>query len=310
MTNKLISIIIPCYNKGDYLGDTLESLLSQSYINWECILIDDGSSDNSREVAETFCNKDSRIKYSWKENSGVADTRNKGIDLSTGDFIMFLDADDALFTEKLSVTIDAFIKNPGIDVVYSNFLFIFNNDFTRPRKPAFRVKLKRDVYTDIIKSWDSTLLVPIHSCVYRRSLLLKNKIVFCNILRNKEDWDFLIHVAMATDKFLYIDQYLCSYRVVPKSRSSELSTMMIGTDELFQKHMNSKSIDSIAFNLRYRLILNRIYTLIGKTQDKNSLAMYSISNQPEFRRAYYLNTPLAIFVIIKMTIFKIYRYWQ
>lgn len=310
MTSGLITIIIPCYNKGDYLGDTLDTLLSQSYINWECIVIDDGSSDNSRQVAESFCSKDSRITYSWKENSGVADTRNKGISLSTGEYIMFLDADDTLSTEKLGSTIEAFIKHPEIDVVYSNFLFIFNNDFTKPRKPSFRVKLKKDVYTDIIKSWDSTLLVPIHSCVYRRLFLLNTKIVFCSLLKNKEDWDFLINVAMATDKFLFVDQYLCSYRVTPESRSSELGTMIIGTDELFQKHINKKSIYSIAFNLRYRLILNRIYTLIGKTQDKNSIDMYSIAGQPGFMRAYYLNTPLVIFVIIKMTIYKIYRLWR
>ena len=310
MTSGLISIIIPCYNKDDYIGDTLDTLLSQSYTNWECIIIDDGSSDNSRQVAESFCSKDSRITYSWKENSGVADTRNKGIGFSTGDFIMFLDADDTLSAEKLSVTIEAFTKNPEIDVVYSNFLFIFNNDFTKPRKPSFRVKLKKDAYTDIIKSWDSTLLVPIHACVYRRSFLLKNNIVFCNILKNKEDWDFLIQVAMATDKFLYIDQYLCSYRVVPQSRSAKVGTMIIGTDELFHKHMNSKSINSIAFNLRYRIILNRLYTLIGRTRDKNCLSMYSIANQSGFKRAYYKNTPFAIFDIIKMTIYKIYRLWQ
>ena len=154
------------------------------------------------------------------------------------------------------------------------------------------------------------MLVPIHACVYRRSFLLENNITFCSILKNKEDWDFLIKVAMATDKFRYIDQHLCTYRVVMQSRSTNVGTMIVGADELFHKHMNSKSMYSIAFNLRYRIVLNRLYTLVGKTQDKNCLSMYSIAKQPEFRRAYYLNTPLAIFEIIKMTVYKIYRIWQ
>lgn len=302
-----VSIIIPCYNKGGYLSDTINTILNQSYKNWECIIVDDGSSDNSRQVAESFCRLDSKIKYVWKENSGVADARNVGIDLSTGEYIIFLDADDTLSNEKLTATIEEFKKNPELNVVYSNFLFIFNNDFTKPRKSSFRVKLKSDVYTDIIKSWDSTLLVPIHACIYRLSFLRKNKILFCNTLKNREDWDFLIQVAMKTNYFYYVDQHLCSYRVVPKSRSTNASTMITGTDELFHKHMNVNSIKSIAFNLRYRIILNQIYTIVGKTRDINSLSMYSIANSPRFKLYYYLQTPFAILSIIRMTMYKIYR---
>ena len=92
----LVSIIIPCYNYSNYLVFTLESLQEQVFKDWECLIIDDGSTDDTKLKAETFLKKDSRYRYIYQEQKGVSAARNKGIAQSRGSYIQFLDADDFL----------------------------------------------------------------------------------------------------------------------------------------------------------------------------------------------------------------------
>ena len=90
----MISIIIPAYNAADYLAQTIESVLNQTYSDFELILIDDGSTDRTREIIKDYQCKDARIKYFYKENGGVSSARNLGLQKATGDFVSFLDSDD------------------------------------------------------------------------------------------------------------------------------------------------------------------------------------------------------------------------
>src|SRR5690625_1048731 len=92
----LVSIIIPVYNKEEYLEDCLESVINQSYEKIEIIIINDGSTDGSESIIKKWKNKDNRIKYMSQNNQGVAIARNNGIKVSKGDYIYFIDADDYL----------------------------------------------------------------------------------------------------------------------------------------------------------------------------------------------------------------------
>lgn len=96
MTNPLISIIVPIYNTQDFLFECLESIKRQTYINFEVLLINDGSTDNSAEICKSFCSKDSRFKLYTKENGGLSSARNFGIEKSQGDYITFVDSDDLI----------------------------------------------------------------------------------------------------------------------------------------------------------------------------------------------------------------------
>ncbi len=89
----LISVIVPCYNQAQYLDECLQSVLDQTYQDWECIIVNDGSPDNTEEVAKKWLAKDSRFKYFYKENGGLSSARNAGIKDSIGQFIFFLDFD-------------------------------------------------------------------------------------------------------------------------------------------------------------------------------------------------------------------------
>ena len=112
----LISVVIPAYNAEQFLDETLESVLSQTYENWECIIVNDGSTDNTESIAKKWCEKDARFRYFYKENSGASDTRNLGIKKARGEYIAFLDADDILTSDNLEVRINVLIEQ-NVDLV-------------------------------------------------------------------------------------------------------------------------------------------------------------------------------------------------
>ena len=88
-----VSIIIPCYNQAEFLEETLGSVLKQTHTNWECLIVNDGSTDVTEKIAQQFISKDQRFKYFFKENGGLSSARNYGLDQSTGNYIQFLDSD-------------------------------------------------------------------------------------------------------------------------------------------------------------------------------------------------------------------------
>ena len=100
--NKLVSVITPTYNCGDYIEDTIKSVIDQTYTNWEMIIVDDKSTDNTEELVKKYAESDSRIKYYRLErNSGAAVARTKAMEMAKGNYMAFLDSDDLWTSNKL-----------------------------------------------------------------------------------------------------------------------------------------------------------------------------------------------------------------
>lgn len=118
----LISIIIPVYNKEKYIDSCLSNVCNQSYKNIEIIVINDGSEDNSENFIEKWAIKDSRVKYYSQQNQGVSKTRNRGISISKGDYIYFLDADDIIDKNCIGILVEKTIINE-VDIIIGNFSF-------------------------------------------------------------------------------------------------------------------------------------------------------------------------------------------
>lgn len=97
----VVSVIVPCYNYAHFLAEALDSVIAQSYKSWECIIVNDGSPDNTEQIALQYCSRDERFKYFYKENGGHSSARNFGIKESIGKYIMPLDADDTLENDYL-----------------------------------------------------------------------------------------------------------------------------------------------------------------------------------------------------------------
>ena len=124
MKTPLISVITPVYNSEKFLEAAITSVQNQTYSNWEMILVDDASTDNSEKIAEEFYSEDSRIIYEkLPVNRGPAVSRNRAIELATGEYIAFLDSDDFWAPDKLEIQID-FMKKNNCDVSFSSYLLV------------------------------------------------------------------------------------------------------------------------------------------------------------------------------------------
>jgi len=133
--NELISIVIPIYNSQDKIEKCLNSIVNQSYKNLEIILINDGSTDNSEEICKIFKEKDSRIIYIKKKNSGAADTRNQGIKISNGKYIIFIDSDDYISNDYIEKMYNTMKKN-NVGIAISGYTEI-NEDGTNKKISLF-----------------------------------------------------------------------------------------------------------------------------------------------------------------------------
>lgn len=116
--NVLVSIIVPCYNQAQYLDEALYSVLNQTYLNWECIIVNDGGGDNTEDIANKWIKKDNRFIYLYKENGGLSSARNAGIFNANGEYILPLDADDKIGKNYVELALQSFEKDSSLKVVY------------------------------------------------------------------------------------------------------------------------------------------------------------------------------------------------
>lgn len=164
-----ISIICPNYNKGKFIEETIESVLANSYSNWELIIIDDGSKDDSLRIIQEFASKDQRIKFHHQSNQGGAAARNMGMTMATGEYLMFLDSDDLIASDCLEQRVNMAKLHPnGIGWVFPLLPFkgdFKDQDFTQPWIPPKKRFLDRLIEHDIIWScmsplWRTASIVP------------------------------------------------------------------------------------------------------------------------------------------------------
>jgi len=130
----LISVIMPCYNYGHFLPDALESVLAQKYSHLECIVIDDGSTDNTRKIACGYCDRDPRIAYVHQQNQGLSAARNTGIRHASGKYILPLDADDKIAPDYARMAVPVLEERPSVGIVYceARFFGSVNKRFELP----------------------------------------------------------------------------------------------------------------------------------------------------------------------------------
>jgi glycosyltransferase involved in cell wall biosynthesis len=174
--NTLVSVIVPCYNQAQYLSEALQSVLGQTITNWECIIVNDGSSDNTEFIASTWCKKDNRFQYLKKENGGLASARNEGIKVAKGKYILPLDADDKIGSRYLEEAAKILNKDREIGIVYCNVEF-FGEKTGKWKLPDFSI--------------DGILIMNMIICtaLFRRSDFLETKGFDPNMKYGWEDWD-------------------------------------------------------------------------------------------------------------------------
>lgn len=202
----LVSIIVPVYNLEDYIENCINSLLNQTYKNIEIICIDDGSSDGSARIIKEFSDKDSRVIYIFQENSGVSAARNKGLDVSTGDYIMFVDGDDYLHFQAVEVLLYCIEKN-NCDIVGSRHFS--TNSFDELGESIVVNDIIAHTLSDVLEKTSYFEYRTVWGKLYKRDIVTKNR--FPLGISNGEDTVFLFKVLSAEPKIVQIDLPLYFY---------------------------------------------------------------------------------------------------
>ncbi len=204
----VVSIIMPLYNASLYLDQTINSVLNQTYSNWELIIVDDGSKDKSYLIAEKFAHSDNRIKlYKNTINSGVAFTRNRAIDIAKGKYIALLDADDLWDKNKLEKQVN-FIEENKYSIVFCgytkmNSIGVLRGEIKVPSKMNYEELLKNCLINCITGVYD------------------REKFNHIRFKQGKvEDYIFWLEMFKEVDYAYAIQESLAFYRVQENSRSS------------------------------------------------------------------------------------------
>ena len=206
--NILVSIIVPCYNQSHFLNESLQSVLDQTYVDWECIIVNDGSRDNTESIAQQWCEKDNRFSYLYKENGGLSSARNAGITKSDGEFILPLDADDYIQKDYLSKLVPKLYQDDSLAIVscYSEFFKKSLNNIIFELKPEgttyhyllyvnqlIATSLFRKICWEEVGGYDETMK------------------------KGFEDWEFWIAITKRGWKYKVIEEFLFYYRKSKKS---------------------------------------------------------------------------------------------
>ena len=276
--NPLISIVIPTFNHVNYLSKALESVLHQTYTNWEAIVIDNHSTDDTGKVIDKF--NDHRIKYLKIQNNGViAKSRNIGIKSAKGDWVAFLDSDDLWTNDKLKTCIESI--NNQVDLIYHDLEVTSNKRTFFKGKINKTRQLKKPVLIDLLVNGNA---ISNSSVIVRKKILIKIGLMDENKeLIAAEDYNTWLKISNFTDQFLYLPKKLGYYHIHQEGISQK--DMSIPTQKATQDFLhilNNKQKKKIEANIKY--ISGRFnYLNFNYKQAKKDLLFVLRSSSFKFR---------------------------
>lgn len=268
----MVSIIIPVYNSERTLRHCLDSVISQSFLDWELILVDDGSTDQSGEICNKYAAKDQRIKVFHKKNGGVSSARNIGLDYAKGEWIVFVDADDFVKESYLVHLLEHSQKK--VDLVISYAEIYSGNNIQKESYPAKLVDETNfeSMFIENDMNWHTSPW----SKLYKRNIIEENHLRFCESMHIGEDAVFLYsYMLCANTIYVSSDTDYCYFAYTPGSLT---------------KRVNSLMSETIAYN-QIRAIVE---FMILKKSIKNSIALKNLhwliaSYQRRLLNALYYN---------------------
>lgn len=268
----LISIIVPVYNTEEYIGECIESILNQTYTNFELILVNDGSTDDSLDICRQYEGKDMRVKILNKTNGGVSSARNFGLREATGDFISFVDSDDIIRPDYLEYLVSN--VEDDIDFIQSGILYFDNISRKVIGKEDLQEQLciERSTSGGCFKLATMPLITSPVSKLYRTSIINNNKVFFVENITYGEDRDFNLKFISYVQKAKSIDYIGYYYR---KAVVGSLST-------------NSNYIQRLRWDLDYWNNLNSYFIKCGY-KDEPSIQHYLLNRLFNFYNDNLLN---------------------
>lgn len=240
--NSKVSIIVPCYNQAQYLDEALQSVFDQIYKNWECIIVNDGSPDNTEEIAKKWVLKDERFHYFFKENGGVSSARNLGITEAVGEFILPLDADDKIGNNYIDLAIKAFERDNTLKLVYCKA------EYFGEKSGAW------NLYPFSIQNLARVNMI-FCSAVFRKKEWDRAGGYDTNMIHGIEDWEFWISILKDGGKVFCLDTIQFYYRTKQVSRQKQLDGEKV---KMMNEYMSVKHVDFFVKQLGSFMELNEV----------------------------------------------------
>lgn len=245
MDNPQISVIVPVYNAEKYLYRCIDSILTQTFTDFELLLIDDGSKDRSGAICDEYAVKDSRVRVYHKENGGVYAARMDGISLSTGDYILFVDADDLLKTKESLFLVVPFLNRCEVVIT----------DMPKDENNVSGINYRRDLMSDKVKP-------AIWARFFRRDIIKSSVLDIPRDIVYGEDWLMNLMISLHVEKCVYLKRDIYDYQI----NEGSVSKRFVRTytyekkfysllKKFFLDKINKKELESILF-FYYRGFLN------------------------------------------------------
>lgn len=248
MRQPKVSVIITTYNRADYLGFAIDSVLSQTFEDFELIIIDDGSTDGTKELVNSY--QDERIIYHYQENRGQNPARNKGMAISNGEYIAHLDSDDMWIPSKLEKQVYILENNYNIGLVYCGTQLIdgmHNVIGTQPIVIHNGKVLDKLLMTNFLYNG---------SCAIFRKDCLKKVGFFDESFKRMTDWEFYLKFAIYY-KFFGINEYLLKYRIHNETMSKDFNSYKAYGIKILEKIFAHKDLDPKYLKFKNRAIALR-----------------------------------------------------
>ncbi|MBZ9787847.1 glycosyltransferase family 2 protein [Psychroflexus sp. CAK57W] len=286
--SKLISIIIPTYNRAHLISETLDSVLAQTYQNWECIIVDDGSSDNTDEVVDVYLRKDSRFKYYHRPEEhlpGGNGARNFGFKMSQGEYVNWFDDDDLMLSEKLKLKVKAIEENK-VDIAISNTLnFHTDGSTSRPYKLDYTIPVNPENYISQRIGWIT------NDAFIKKKII---KISFNEKLKSGQEYNFFSRLLFLKPKVFYIKKDLSQRRIHNKGIQEKLKVNETKKKKelIFNEiELMADVYDSINDKIKNRF-LKRIFRFSTETTASHKLPAYYFQINRFFIKKHLINISL------------------
>lgn len=302
-----VSIIMPCYNQAEFIERTLKKLQKQTLQQWECIIIDDGSTDDSAKIVSQLVKEDYRFCLITKENGGTASARNVGLDRAQGEYIQFLDADDFLDDNKLLSQVN-FMEENNLEVSYTGYSFFKDDNEVLDSK--LQMKLAKPLLSykyALLTRWGVSFTIPLHCFMYRRTFLSDNSLLFNSKIRYREDWNFHIRISKLCKEVRYINYLGAYYRMNPSGKTSTYLKVLSGNlNFITLKAKELKGIDKVAWCFR---LSEELWQLVFRSLKHKELkaiklipTLYRGLNTTMFSICAIALLPISIFAIVARTV--------
>lgn len=285
MQTPLVSVIIPTFNRAHLISETLDSVLVQTYANWECIIVDDGSTDNTVKVVGQYVSKDHRFQYVQRpqyKRKGPSSCRNYGLELSNGKYINWFDDDDVMCSNAIQERINLF--EADTDVVICKLIYYnFEDDIVINETNIISDKTIEDYLIGNVTYFVS-------GPIWKRDFLVQQNYLFDENITNLDDWDFNLRMLYAKPRIKLLNIGLIKYRV---------------HDNSLTKQIKKENFDEILSECKARIIHLKLLLFKKSINLKNYKKFVSYRSKNFLLRALLLKNDKKFYLFKTLLVFQL-----